>query len=100
MELEHLFTGSALNAVDAKGRLSVPSFIRQVIERRSDGTVKASLRAKDPAYRVDSVAAKFNGGGHACAAGLSLKAGTEDFYARLVAALAERIAAVDATRKQ
>jgi MraZ protein len=36
VELEHLFTGSALNAVDAKGRLSVPAFIRQVIERRSD----------------------------------------------------------------
>lgn len=36
MELEHLFTGSALNAVDAKGRLSVPAFIRSVIERRSD----------------------------------------------------------------
>ncbi len=36
MELEHLFNGSALNAVDAKGRLSVPAFIRQVIERRSD----------------------------------------------------------------
>ena len=36
VELEHLFNGSALNAVDAKGRLSVPSFIRSVIERRSD----------------------------------------------------------------
>lgn len=36
MELEHLFNGSALNAVDAKGRLSIPSFIRSVVERRSD----------------------------------------------------------------
>ncbi|MDT9598034.1 division/cell wall cluster transcriptional repressor MraZ [Sphingosinicella rhizophila] len=36
MDLEHLFNGSALNAVDAKGRLSVPAFIRGVIERRSD----------------------------------------------------------------
>ncbi len=36
MELEHLFNGSALSAVDAKGRLSVPAFIRGVIERRSD----------------------------------------------------------------
>ena len=36
VELEHLFTGSALNAVDAKGRLSVPAFIRSVVERRSD----------------------------------------------------------------
>ncbi|MGQ0559434.1 MAG: division/cell wall cluster transcriptional repressor MraZ [Sphingosinicella sp.] len=36
LDLEHLFNGSALNAVDAKGRLSVPAFIRSVIERRSD----------------------------------------------------------------
>jgi MraZ protein len=36
VELEHLFNGSALNAVDAKGRLSVPAFVRGVIERRSD----------------------------------------------------------------
>jgi MraZ protein len=36
VELEHLFNGSALSAVDAKGRLSVPAFIRGVIERRSE----------------------------------------------------------------
>ena len=36
MELEHLFNGSALSAVDAKGRLSVPAFIRSVVERRSE----------------------------------------------------------------
>jgi MraZ protein len=36
VELEHLFNGSALNAVDAKGRLSIPAFIRGVVERRSD----------------------------------------------------------------
>ena len=38
VELEHLFNGSALNAVDAKGRLSVPAFIRGVIERRTYDT--------------------------------------------------------------
>ena len=36
MALEHLFQGSALNAVDAKGRVSVPAFLRSVIERRGD----------------------------------------------------------------
>lgn len=36
MELVDLFNGSALTAVDAKGRLSVPAFIRGVVERRSD----------------------------------------------------------------
>ena len=70
-----------------------------LIEQRADGTVKASLRAKEPAFRVDLVAAQFNGGGHACAAGLNLKAGTENFVARLVAALAQSIATVDAGRK-
>lgn len=39
MAVEHLFRGNALNAVDAKGRLSVPAFIRQKIERRSDEKV-------------------------------------------------------------
>ena len=58
MALEHLFQGSALNAVDAKGRVSVPAFLRSVIERRGDArtivlakhdTFKA-LSAYDPAY--------------------------------------------------
>jgi phosphoesterase RecJ-like protein len=72
--------------------------IAALIEQRPDGTVKASLRGKDPAYRLDLVAAKFNGGGHACAAGLNLKTGTENFYARLVDAFRQRIAEVDAER--
>jgi MraZ protein len=56
--LEHLFQGSALNAVDAKGRVSVPAFLRSVIERR--GGAKTIVLAKhesfpclsayDPAY--------------------------------------------------
>lgn len=56
--LEHLFQGSALNAVDAKGRLSVPAFLRSVIERRGDArsivlaknAVFPCLDAYDPAY--------------------------------------------------
>jgi MraZ protein len=35
LDREHVFRGSALNAVDAKGRLSVPAFVRQKIELRS-----------------------------------------------------------------
>jgi phosphoesterase RecJ-like protein len=73
--------------------------IGALIEERTDGGVKASLRAKEPAYRVDLVAAQFNGGGHACAAGLNLKTGAADFYPRLVAALAQRIAAVESEKK-
>ena len=56
--LEHLFQGSALNAVDAKGRVSVPAFLRGVIERRGDArTIVLAkheafpcLSAYDPAY--------------------------------------------------
>jgi MraZ protein len=56
--LEHLFQGSALNAVDAKGRVSVPAFLRSVIERRGDSkTIVLAkhenfpcLSAYDPAY--------------------------------------------------
>jgi MraZ protein len=56
--LEHLFQGSALNAVDAKGRVSIPAFLRNVVERR--GETKTIVLAKhetfpclsayDPAY--------------------------------------------------
>ena len=70
-----------------------------LIEERTDGSVKASLRAKDPVYRLDRIAAQFNGGGHACAAGLNLKQGAENFRPRLVAALAAQIAAVDESRQ-
>lgn len=57
MELEHLFNGSALNAVDAKGRLSVPAFIRGVIERRSDA--KAVIIG---AHEVDSCLTAYDRG--------------------------------------
>ena len=73
--------------------------IGALIEERPDGTTKASLRAKDPIYRLDLVAAQFNGGGHACAAGLNFKGKAVDFYPRLVAALAEQLAAVGGKSK-
>lgn len=98
-----IFERTGSNTEDTEGLVDYARSIDGVdigalIEHRPDGTVKASLRAKDPVFRVDSIAAQFNGGGHACAAGLSLKNGIEDFYARLVAAMAKRIAEVDAGR--
>lgn len=58
MAVEHLFQGSALNAVDAKGRVSIPAFLRSVIERRGSARtitlakheVFPCLTAYDPAY--------------------------------------------------
>jgi phosphoesterase RecJ-like protein len=64
------------------------------------GAIKGSLRAKDSAYRVDLIAAKFGGGGHACAAGLNVKGETlETFLPRLRAALVEQVEAVAASRR-
>lgn len=63
------------------------------------GAIKASLRSKDAAYRVDKLAGQFGGGGHACAAGLNVKGETlEHFLPRLRAALETQIAAVAAAR--
>lgn len=98
-----IFEETGSNHEDTEGLVDYARCIEGVeigalIEMRADGTVKASLRAKNPDYRVDLVAARFNGGGHACAAGLNLKTDTADFHARLVLALAESLARVDAGR--
>ena len=62
-----------------------------LIEEQADG-IKASLRAKDPAFRVDLVAGRFGGGGHACAAGLNVPGEKlSTFYPRLLGALAGRL---------
>jgi phosphoesterase RecJ-like protein len=98
-----VFAATGTSAEDTEGLVDYARSIDGVevgvlIEERGDGSVKASLRAKDPAYRLDLIAAQFNGGGHACAAGLNLKTGAADFYPRLVAALARQIAVVDALK--
>jgi phosphoesterase RecJ-like protein len=62
-----------------------------LIEDR-EGSVKASLRAKDPAYRVDLVAQEFQGGGHACAAGLNVEESSIDaVYPRLMDAVGRHL---------
>lgn len=72
--------------------------IGALVEMRK-GAIKGSLRAKDAAYRVDLVAAQFNGGGHACAAGLNVKGETlEAFLVRLRAALVAQVEVVAAAR--
>ncbi len=60
--------------------------------------IKASLRSKLPLYRVDQVAARFGGGGHACAAGLNLKTTpVAEFLPQLISALEQRLREIDAT---
>ena len=99
-----VFEATGTSAEDTEGLVDYARAVDGVsvgvlIEERADGSVKASLRAKNAAYRLDLIAAQFNGGGHASAAGLNLKKDTENFYARLVAALAKQIALVDGPGK-
>lgn len=68
-----------------------------LIEDRPNG-IKASLRSKDPVVRVDQVAKLFSGGGHACAAGLNTEMNLDEFYPKLMTALRELLAGVDAGR--
>ena len=59
MQIDHLFGGSALEAVDDDGAVRLPRFVRTIAERRSDdrtlviGAHDADecLTAYDPAYR-------------------------------------------------
>jgi bifunctional oligoribonuclease and PAP phosphatase NrnA len=66
-----------------------------LIEERPD-TIKASLRGMHSVYRMDLLAAKFNGGGHASAAGLNYKSSLQEFYPQLLAAITQRLNEVDA----
>ncbi|QYM80372.1 bifunctional oligoribonuclease/PAP phosphatase NrnA [Horticoccus luteus] len=98
-----VFAETGTTAEDTEGLVDYARSIDGVdvgvlIEERPDGGVKASLRAKDPAYRLDLIAGQFNGGGHACAAGLNLATDAKDFQARLVAALSRQINQVDGAR--
>lgn len=69
--------------------------IGAILEDR-DGVVKGSLRAKDPNLRMDLLAARFNGGGHAAAAGFNCQATMDEFLPRFTKALAD---CLDARRK-
>lgn len=87
-------TGASID--DAEGLVDYARSIAGVdvgvlIEDRN-GSIKASLRAKNPFYRVDQVAQSFNGGGHACAAGLNVEnSSIKAFYPQLMAALGQHL---------
>jgi phosphoesterase RecJ-like protein len=67
-----------------------------VLLEERPGMTKGSLRGKDPALRLDRVAAQFGGGGHACAAGLNPKEPIEVIQPRLIEALRAALARVAA----
>ena len=60
-----------------------------------DGSLKGSLRSKDPAFRVDQIAKQFSGGGHACAAGLNVEnSSIAEFLPKLIEAIGKHLEAV------
>jgi phosphoesterase RecJ-like protein len=100
-----IFEQTGTTAEDTEGLVDYARCVDGVevgvlIEERSDGGLKASLRGKDPLVRLDLVAGQFGGGGHACAAGLNLKKGAGEFRAHLLGALEERLRVVDSERKK
>ena len=58
-----------------------------VLVEDRNGKLKGSFRAKDKKYRVDLLAKKFAGGGHACAAGFNVEVPFDEFYSKLVQAI-------------
>lgn len=100
---EGIYEETGTSAEDTEGLVDYARAIEGVeigvlVEIRKDA-IKASLRAKDASYRVDRIANAFNGGGHACAAGLNLKGETlESFLPRLTAAIEARVAEVASSR--
>lgn len=61
-----------------------------LLEERKTET-KSSLRANRKELRVDQVAQLFGGGGHACAAAMSIRKPLDELRAGLLEALAERV---------
>lgn len=66
-----------------------------VLIEEHNGSLKGSLRAKDPIYRVDQVAQIFGGGGHACAAGFNIKVNRASFHTQLLNAIEDRFRTVE-----
>jgi bifunctional oligoribonuclease and PAP phosphatase NrnA len=100
-----IYAATGTSAEDAEGLVDYARSIEGVeigvLIEQQGAAIKGSLRAKDPVYRVDRIAAGFNGGGHACAAGLNIKdVPVSEFQSRLVAAITTQLAAVDALKKK
>ncbi len=100
---EGVYEQTGTNTEDTEGLVDYARSIDGVeigalVEVRK-GAIKGSLRAKHADYRVDQLAAKFGGGGHACAAGLNVKGESlESFLPRLRTALIAQVEAVNAAR--
>jgi phosphoesterase RecJ-like protein len=97
-----VFEETATSGEDTEGLVDYTRAIDGVdigvlLEERP-GMTKGSLRSRDPIYRLDQVAAKFTGGGHACAAGINHKLPLAEMRPQLLAAIAEQIVRADAAK--
>jgi phosphoesterase RecJ-like protein len=62
-----------------------------VLVEDRNGKLKGSFRAKEKKFRVDLLAKKFSGGGHACAAGFNVDTPFDEFYPTLVSTIGEHL---------
>lgn len=69
-----------------------------LLEERAQ-SVKGSLRAKKAHFALHRLAQRFNGGGHACAAGFNVNESLDKFYPRFLAELGKHLAAADEAEK-
>jgi len=98
-----IYSETGTNVEDTEGMVDYARSIDGVeigvlIEERPNA-IKASLRCKEPRFRVDQVAGLFGGGGHACAAGLNVKnTSLAEFRTQLLLALASQIATVESQK--
>ena len=61
--------------------------IAVIFEDVENGLIRISLRSKDPAIRVNDVAAQFGGGGHAMAAGIRVRGKLDEVRSAILDAL-------------
>ena len=92
----------ALRPEDSEGLIDVIRAIRGVqvavfFEELEDGSTRVSMRSKDRRLDVCKIAAQFDGGGHALAAGLRTKCPLPEAKALVLAAICQRVAEVNGT---
>ncbi|MDX2111751.1 MAG: bifunctional oligoribonuclease/PAP phosphatase NrnA [Verrucomicrobiota bacterium] len=95
-----VWTATGATKEDTEGLVNYARVIDGVeigvlIEEHAD-FIKGSFRAKDAVHRVDQIAASFNGGGHACAAGFNPGKTLAEFRPLLIQRLEAHFAAIDA----
>ena len=62
-----------------------------IFEEMKDGRIRISLRSKDPAVSVSSIAANFGGGGHSMAAGIRMLGPIQDAREQVISALQQAL---------